>query len=302
VTSESKSLLVLESDDGIQEMIQSIVLDHDLSMVSAFNLEDAQRLIGTGRTLAFAFNLSLIGDEPLAFVRRLRQEHPNLPLIALVDAAHQGLTVALLQSGTYACLSMPLQVGELAYNLTKIMASIADAYNPFAMRYEERILIMPNDFALVMQVAKNLVESTLPLHEKNRYHIILGLSEVINNAIEHGNLGISFEEKSDALKASRFYPLAIERSHKEPYKDRVVTIRSRVFPNLRRIEYFIADQGIGFDWRALPDPKDKSNLLNRNGRGIMMARYAFDEMVYNDTGNEVTLVVNLDVPYRGRRT
>jgi len=302
VTSESKSLLVLESDDGIQEMIQSIVLDHDLSMLSAFNLEDARRLIGTGRALAFAFNLSLIGDEPLAFVRRLRQEHPSLPLIPLVDAAHQGLTVALLQSGTYACLSMPLQVGDLAYNLTKIMASIADAYNPFAMRYEERILIMPNDFALVMQVAKNLVESTLPLHEKNRYHIILGLSEVINNAIEHGNLGISFEEKSDALKASRFYPLAIERSHKEPYKDRVVTIRSRVFPNLRRIEYFIADQGVGFDWRALPDPKDKSNLLNRNGRGIMMARYAFDEMTYNDTGNEVTLVVNLDVPYRGRRT
>ncbi len=301
MTSEPKSLLVLESDDGIQEMIQSIVLDHDLSMHSAFGMEDAQRLLGMGRTLAFAFNLSLIGEDPVAFVRRLRQEHPNLPLIALVDSAHQDLIVALMQTGAYACLSLPLQLGDLAYNLTKILASIADAYNPFAMRYEERILIMPNDFALVMQVAKNLVESTLPLHEKNRYHIILGLSEVINNAIEHGNLGISFEEKSDALKASRFYPLAIERSHKEPFKDRVVTIRSRVFPNLRRIEYFVADQGIGFDWRSLPDPKEKSNLLNRNGRGIMMARYAFDEMIYNETGNEVTLVVNLDVPYRGRR-
>ena len=42
-----------------------------------------------------------------------------------------------------------------------------------------------------------------------------------------GSLGITFEEKSNALKASRFYPLAIERSHKEPYKDRVVTVRSR---------------------------------------------------------------------------
>jgi len=302
VTSESKSLLVLESDDGIQEMIQSIVLDHDLSMQSALSLEDAVRLIGRGKTLAFAVNLSLIGEDPLAFVRRFRQERPDVPLIALVDGPYQPLTVALLQAGTYACLSLPLQVGDLSYNLSKIMASNADAYNPFSMRYEERILIMPNDFALVMQVAKNLVECTLPLHEKNRYHIILGLSEVINNAIEHGNLGITFAEKSDALKASRFYPLAIERSHREPYRDRVVTIRSRVFPNLRRIEYFVADQGNGFDWRSLPDPKDKSNLLNRNGRGIMMARYAFDELIYNETGNEVTLVVNLDVPYRGRRT
>lgn len=302
MTSESKSLLVLESDDGIQEMIQSIVLDHDLSMQSALSLEDAVRLIGRGKTLAFAFNLSLIGEDPLAFVRRFKQDRPDVPLIALVDGPYQSLTVALLQAGTYACLSLPLQVGDLSYNLSKIMASNADAYNPFSMRYEERILIMPNDFALVMQVAKNLVECTLPLHEKNRYHIILGLSEVINNAIEHGNLGITFKEKSDALKASRFYPLAIERSHREPYRDRVVTIRSRVFPNLRRIEYFVADQGSGFDWRSLPDPKDKSNLLNRNGRGIMMARYAFDELMYNETGNEVTLVVNLDVPYRGRRT
>jgi anti-sigma regulatory factor (Ser/Thr protein kinase) len=302
VTSEAKSLLVLESDDGIREMIQSIVLDHDLSMQSAYDLADAKRLISKGRTLAFACDLSHVDEDPLTFARRFRQEHPELPLIALAGAPFQSLTVALLQVGTYACVDIPLQIGDLSYILSKIMASNADSYNPFAMRYEERILIMPNDFSLVMHVAKNLVDSTLPMHEKNRYHIILGLSEVVNNAIEHGNLGITFEEKSDALKASRFYPLAIERSHKDPFKDRVVTIRSRVFPNLRRIEYFVADQGCGFDWRSLPDPKDKSNLLNRNGRGIMMARYAFDEMIYNDTGNEVTLVVNLDVPYRGRRT
>ena len=301
MTSEPKSLFLLESDDGVLEMIQSIVLDHDLAMQTAFSMEDALRLIGRGRALAFAFNLSMIGTDAVGFVRKMRQEHPDLPLIAIAGEAHRGMQVELLQAGTYACLTLPLQAGELIYNLGKIIANNADAYNPFALKYEERILIMPNDFALVMQVAKSLVDGTLPFREKNRYHIILGLSEIINNAIEHGNLGITFEEKSDALKASRFYPLAIERSHKDPYKDRVVTIRSRVFPNLRRIEYFVADQGIGFDWRSLPDPKDKSNLLNRNGRGIMMARYAFDEMIYNDTGNEVTLVVNLDVPYRGRK-
>ena len=301
VTSESKSLLLLESDDGIQEMIQSIVLDHDLAMQTAYNLDDALRLIGKGRTFAFTFNLSLIEGDPLPFVRKCKQDFPDLPLIAIVDEEHQAKMVELLQAGTYACLALPLQVGDLSYNLSKIIANNTETYNPFAMKYEERILIMPNDFSLVMQVAKNLVDGTLPINEKNRYHIILGLSEIINNAIEHGNLGITFEEKSDALKASRFYPLAIERSHKEPFKDRVVTIRSRVFPTLRRIEYFVADQGGGFDWRSLPDPKDKENILNRNGRGIMMARYAFDEMIYNETGNEVTLVVNLDVPYRGRR-
>jgi serine/threonine-protein kinase RsbW len=81
----------------------------------------------------------------------------------------------------------------------------------------------------------------------------------------------------------------------------VVTVRSRVFPHLRRIEYFVGDEGDGFDWRALPDPTDKQNLLNRHGRGIMMARYAFDEITYSEKGNEVTLILNLDTPSRGKR-
>jgi DNA-binding response OmpR family regulator len=302
VKDDAKTLLLLESDDGVREMVQNIVLDHDLAMQSAYNVEDALRAVGKGGLFAFLFNLGLIQENPMDFIRRLKQEKPELPLLAVVDRFSQGMTVELLKAGTYACLGMPLQVDDLAYNLNKIIANSTETYNPFSMRYEERILIMPNDFSLVMQVAKNLVESTLPLNEKNRYHIILGLSEIINNAIEHGNLGITFEEKSNALKASRFYPLAIERAHKEPFKDRVVTIRSRVFPQLRRIEYFIADQGSGFDWRSLPDPKDKRNLLNRNGRGIMMARYAFDEMNYSNIGNEVTLVVNLDIPYRGKKS
>jgi anti-sigma regulatory factor (Ser/Thr protein kinase)/CheY-like chemotaxis protein len=298
---DSNTLLLLEPDELVQEMFRSTVLGHDLAMQAAFNLEDAHRQLAKGQTLAFAFNIEQIKTNPLEAVRRLRLEHPNLPLLALVGNGHQDLVISLLQAGIFACLPFPFQAGDLAHNLKKILANTTDTYNPFAMKYEERTLIMPNDFSLVMQVSKSLVDGALPLHQKHRYHIILGLAEIINNAVEHGNLGISFEEKSTALKASRFFPLAIERSQKEPYKDRVVTIRSRIFPKLQRIEYFVGDEGTGFDWRSLPDPKNKENILNRNGRGIMMARYAFDEMTYNEVGNEVTMVVNLEISNRNLR-
>ncbi len=302
MNSENKTLLLLETDPGIQEMVQSIVLDHDLAMQTAYNLENAMRLISKGHTFALIFNQKLIPGDALEFARQIKRDYPDLPVIAILGKENSNLIIELLQAGTFACLSMPVQSGDLIYNLGKIIANTTDTYNPFAMVYEERTLIMPNDFSLVMQVAKSLVDGSLPVTEKNRYHIILGLSEIINNAIEHGNLGISFAEKSDALKASRFYQIAIERSNKEPFRERVVTIRSRIFPNLRRIEFFVADQGSGFNWHLLPDPKDKENILNRNGRGILMARYAFDEMIYNDIGNEVTLVVNLDLPHRNRRS
>lgn len=298
---EARTIILLESDEAVIEQVQSLVLAHDLALETALSPENALRLLSRGQGMAFFFDANLLHQTPLDFLVRVRQDHPDLPVIALLDDHFKDEALDLLKAGLDSCLDLPLQPEALAYSLGRIISNNTDTYNPFAVKYEERIIVMPNDFSLVTQVAKNLVDTTLPPHEKHRYHIILGLTEIINNAVEHGNLGITFEEKSNALKASRFHPLAIERAHREPYKDRVVTVRARVFPALRRIEYHVADQGSGFDWRSLPDPSDKKNLLNRNGRGILMARHAFEEIVYNDVGNEVTLVVLLDHPFKAGR-
>ena len=82
---DSKTLLLLESDDGNREMIQSIVLDHDLAMQSAFNLEDALRSLEKAKAFAFAFNLDLVEGDPLELVRKVRQEHPDVPLLCILD-------------------------------------------------------------------------------------------------------------------------------------------------------------------------------------------------------------------------
>jgi len=301
LTLEGKPLLVLENEDAAVEIVESIVLDHDLSLQIAHDVGDAHRLLAQGPAFAYLFNARLAKESTPEYIRRLKQQIPEMPILVLLEGEEGGKSVEYLQAGAYACFEMPLNANEFEFVLFKLIANHTGLYNPFSLKYEERLIVMPNDFSMVMQVAKTLVESTLPIKEKNRYHAILGLSEMLNNAVEHGNLGISFEEKSNALKASRFYTLAIERAHRHPYQDRVVTVRSRVFPHLRRIEYFVGDEGDGFDWRALPDPTDKQNLLNRHGRGIMMARYAFDEITYSEKGNEVTLILNLDAPSRGKR-
>src|SRR5687768_8529711 len=129
---DSKTLLLLESDDGNREMIQSIVLDHDLAMQSAYNLEDALRSLGKTKAFAFAFNLELVEGDPLEMVRKLRQEHPELPLLCILDEGRMPMMVELLKAGTYACLNLPLQMEELAFNLSKIIANSTETYNPFS--------------------------------------------------------------------------------------------------------------------------------------------------------------------------
>ncbi len=301
MVNDSRTVLILEPDDAVQDVVRDVIIHHDLALESASNEQDLDRLIQKNNTLALAFNAASVRETPCEFVRKIKLVHPDLPVLVILGPAHKDKMVELLQAGAYGCLETPLQAEDLSYILVKLIANTTDTYNPFALNYEERRIMMPNEFSLVMQVAKNVVDTTLPPNTRHRYHIILGLSEIINNAIEHGNLDITFEEKSTALKASRFFPLAIERANLEPYKSRQVTIQSKIFPQVGRIEYHVSDEGGGFDWRSLPNPRDRENMLNRNGRGIMMARYAFDEMRFNEVGNQVTLVVNLNLPYRGRR-
>jgi anti-sigma regulatory factor (Ser/Thr protein kinase) len=54
----------------------------------------------------------------------------------------------------------------------------------------------------------------------------------------------------------------------------------------------IKDDGDGFDWRSMPEPTAET-LLAFNGRGVFLTKIYFDEVIYNEIGNEVTLTKKL---------
>jgi anti-sigma regulatory factor (Ser/Thr protein kinase) len=79
-----------------------------------------------------------------------------------------------------------------------------------------------------------------------------------------------------------------ERKQTEPFRSR------RIFVELRAMtthaEFSIRDEGRGFDYRQLPDPTDPLNLEKPSGRGLLLMRTFMDDVVFNDRGNEVTLI------------
>lgn len=71
--------------------------------------------------------------------------------------------------------------------------------------------------------------------------------------------------------------------------------RVRVEVTLTRdaIRARVTDQGGGFDPRSIPDPTCPENLVKSGGRGLFLMRQLLDEVMYNDRGNQVTLVLRL---------
>jgi anti-sigma regulatory factor (Ser/Thr protein kinase) len=126
-----------------------------------------------------------------------------------------------------------------------------------------------------------------------KMHLQLALGELIVNAMEHGNCGISYEEKTAALeKGISVVELVAERC-KDP------AIRGKKVEFLwdigRYITTFVVrDEGPGFDVEAHLEKIARQDALSLHGRGIRMAQIFSSELRYNEKGNEVTIVIKHD--------
>ncbi len=120
--------------------------------------------------------------------------------------------------------------------------------------------------------------------------VVLGLTELLINAVEHGNLGISYEEKSRLNQNGEWEEEIRRRSMQETYKDREVVVEFE--RNANEVLFTIRDQGEGFDWRQYLEISPE-RAFDSHGRGIAMANtISFDTIDYVGVGNEVCVSVH----------
>lgn len=125
----------------------------------------------------------------------------------------------------------------------------------------------------------------------NPEQVVLGLSEMLLNAIEHGNLGITYQEKGK-LMHDGILQQEIERRQnlKENKVKRITVLFER---NEREVAVTIKDEGSGFKWQDFLE-MDPNRATDPNGRGILMARtMSFDKVEYKGCGNEVKCSVTI---------
>ncbi len=137
------------------------------------------------------------------------------------------------------------------------------------------------------RLTKNLSKYT---DGSNIMGVHICLREMLINAVEHGNLAVSYEEKTALTDREQYVKFLLERQKDPRFRDRKITVLYSL--NRRRVFYRITDEGDGFDHQGLfhksPDDPNKEGLAH--GRGVTMTRNIFDVVRYNDKGNQVTLV------------
>lgn len=119
----------------------------------------------------------------------------------------------------------------------------------------------------------------------------MGLSELFINAIEHGNLGISYGEKK-ALRLANGWESEVERRLAQP-QNAGRKARVEVKQDADTLTFTISDCGPGFDWQNyLAITPERA--YDPNGRGIAVARQlCFDRLEYRGCGNVVVASIPL---------
>ncbi|MEO6259367.1 MAG: response regulator [Thermoanaerobaculia bacterium] len=212
----------------------------------------------------------------------------TIPVI--LQTAHVGREEMIegIRAGAYYYLTKPYDSEML---LTVVRTAAADRSEmkelQLSLRKELQVLGLLNEAALSLRTIDEArdVATVLANVCPDPSAAIIGLTELLVNAVEHGNLGIGYDEKSQ-LRASGLWNEEVNRRLALPEN-----VAKRVTVKFERtneeIRFTIRDNGSGFEWKQFLEI-DPSRAFHTHGRGIMMARhFSFSAIEYRGAGNEV---------------
>lgn len=148
----------------------------------------------------------------------------------------------------------------------------------------------PQEASCYANLISNFLCTTNRIDQEQKPVLTMSIFEMLMNAIEHGNCGITYEEKSAWMNKGTAIARLIEKKCMNPVvAKRRVIFEYAIQPDCAR--FFVADQGKGFDWRRQVSGEDGTGVLELHGRGISLARSFTRNLRYNQAGNGVSFEI-----------
>jgi len=292
-----RKILYADDDALNRDILREFLCDGGYDVVEADDGDTALRRLndtpGIDAILLDRMMPRMNGMEVLKAVKS-DPRFADIPVIMQTAASARDQTLQGIRAGVYYYLTKPYEDQML---LAIVGAALQDAAQKQRLRQEvaqhrslmglleqARFRFRTPDEARSLSF---LIANCFPEPEAAVY----GLHEMLINAIEHGNLGITYAEKTQLILDGRLQEeiarrLALPENREKwgwlSFEAEGKTLRAR-----------IRDQGAGFDWRPYLEISPE-RATHPHGRGIATTRkMSFSSLEYVGCGNEVicTLVV-----------
>ncbi len=207
------------------------------------------------------------------------------------ESLHQEMINTMLKLGVNEFLKKPFNILTFQKVLFRALTFHHEISNFYmackSLRKSEMEFCLENNLSIIGTVARMIVRNVKELgFVENLRMLETAIVEALTNAIIHGNLEIPSDIKNKGFDL--FQQEIEEKLKKNKYKNRRVFVYS--YLDSERFIVKITDEGNGFDWKKYEDLGKAEDISSLYGRGLYIIKSTFDEIFWNDKGNEITLI------------
>lgn len=295
---QTPHVLVVDDEITNVDIVQRVLESQGYEVSTALDGESAWELL-QDPALPMVHTIILDRMMPnldgMGLLARLQQDQRlrRIPVIFLTADRNAELISQSIQAGAFFHLTKPIERSLLFSALestVKLRAEFMDLEHQLESAGRATSLLHAAEFRFRRPEEARALATLLSQSCPDPYGAALGLWELFQNAVEHGNLELTYEDKGRLLKSRELEAELEHRLSQPPYGDRVVRV-SYARDHLGH-RFTITDEGPGFEWsRFLELHPDRA--FHSHGRGIAMARQlCFQELEYQGRGNVVIARIN----------
>lgn len=290
------TILVVDADNDAIELLSKSLSDGGYKAIHVDSKDGAFRALTASSTdiSTVLLDWDTLGGEGLEIVSRMQQTEnwALIPVIVINVPADSNLTAAL-DVGAFYCLTKPLEprlINSVIASAIREFTNQKTMQENNASQLRGKTLIDTARFfcktVAEAQALGNLLASFYPEPEK----AIIGITELLLNAVEHGNLGITYDEKKQLMSVGGWEDAVNARQKLPQY------VNKKAEAVIQRkddgIYLQVSDEGPGFEWWHYLE-MDPARAPHPNGRGIALAnKISFSRMQFTQNGSRVLAVVD----------
>ncbi|TWT93903.1 response regulator [Stieleria varia] len=289
--------ILLVEDSPTQAIRIAAQLNEDLyEVATAGNGEAAIEMISAFQPDLILSDVQMPVMNGLELVSALHDNLTDIPVVLITATGSDELAMEALERGAAAYLPKS-QLGEKLLATVRQVLALTNASESYSelirsLEYNEFRFVLENKAELVtslVDLIQRMVAGVGLCDEIGRVRVGMALEHALSNALCHGNLELTKEqlEAEELIVAGE--PSLIEwRSTESPFCDRRIRVKVQLTPE--EGVFVVRDDGAGFDKSCIREMNDSATLDNDSGQGLVLIRTFMDEVRWNESGNEITMI------------